>query len=280
MKSKLNTLADYRQAPLDKEVTVRCPEEHIQGQLRHLTRGFKKTEAVQTLEKGDVAVLALESELERFNKPGVFVTVGGGLFHKGFEERLLGHQVGETFETEVDGKNVKVTVKQASRTVFPEPTDEMAAAYAAEHEEFKDAVTVEAYRARVIEQKLQEEKQDAFFGMMDAVLQYVLTHSDFDFDEDEVSEAAAQSREEINRQLGEEGKSIETLTPEQRKGYFGVETVEEIEKVLRQQAEWSIAQELWLMSIHGVDDPEKIEGYPFKFMDDFVRETVTFKEEK
>lgn len=280
MKSTINTIADYRQAPLDKEVIIRCPEEHIQAQLRHLTRGFKRTEAVQILEKGDVAVLAMESELPKFNKPGVFVTVGGGLFHKEFEESLLGHQVGETFETKVDGKSVKVTVKQASRTIFPEPTDEMAAAYAAEHEEFKGAVTVAAYQEKVVEQQLKEEKQNAFFDAMDAVMDYVLTHSDFDFDADEVAEAVAQSREEINSQLGEEGKSIETLTPEQFKGYFGVETVEELEKALRNQAEWAIAQDLWLMSIHGVDDVEKIEGYPFKFVDDFVRETVTFKEEK
>ena len=59
MKSKINKLADYREAPFERNVTIPYSEEHVQAQMRHLTRGYKKTEAVERLAKGDVAVLSL-----------------------------------------------------------------------------------------------------------------------------------------------------------------------------------------------------------------------------
>lgn len=278
MKSRIKTLADYREAPFEREAVIRCPEEHIRSQMRHLTRAHKRSESVQVLEKGDVAVLTLESALAKFNRQSVFVTVGGGLFDKDFEEQLIGHAVGESFQAEAQGQPVRVTVKQASRTVFPEPTDEMAAAYAAEHEEFRGAVTVAAYREKVVEQYLEEERRGVFFNAMDAVQEYVLTHSDFDFDEDEIAGFVAETKKEILQQLDLE--SLEQLSEDQLRGNFGVESPEELEKMIKNQAEWSVASDLWVLRIHQKDSFEEIEGYPWEFLNQFVQENLKITEER
>lgn len=89
MKSKINELADYREAPFQKEVTITCPDEHINVQMKHLTRKFKKTEAISEVAKGDVVVLSLVSELTKFNRPMVPITVGSHLFDEELEAQLI-----------------------------------------------------------------------------------------------------------------------------------------------------------------------------------------------
>lgn len=280
MRSYINTLVDYREAPFEKNVTLRCPEEHIQSQIRHLTRSYKKTENVQKIETGDVVLLSLESEMPKFNRPMVPVTVGGNLFDAEFEKQLAGHTVGETFTVTVQDKPVTVTVKQASRTVFPEATDEMAAAYAAEHEEFSNAVTVEKYRSCVIEKYIAEQKQQILFSAMDAVSEYVLTNSDFNFSEDEISERMDKAKKEICQSLKDDGKDLELLTAEELDMYFGISSLTEFEKALKTNIEWSIASDLWLLAIHQKDSVDQIGDDPWAFLQEYVEENLNITEEK
>lgn len=284
MKSYINTLADYREAPFEKEMVISCPQKHVEAQMKHLTRAYKKTQSVQTVESGDVTVLSLESEIEKFNKPTVFVTVGGGLFNAEFEEKLIGHSVGETFETSVDGKVVKVTVKQASRTVFPEPTDEMAAKYAAEHEDYSGITTVEEYRRKIVKEYIEEQRQSCYYKAMDDVLNYVLTNSDWEFDEEEIETSVSEEKTFIDQQLKEEGvgKTYAELSDEEISRTFGAPSREELEKMLRDGAEQRIAMALWLGTINGIDTKnasvDEIDG-DWGFLENFVKENITITEE-
>lgn len=284
MKSYINTLADYREAPFEKEVVISCPQKHVEAQMKHLTRAYKKTQSVQTVESGNVTVLSLESEIEKFNKPTVFVTVGGGLFNAEFEEKLIGHSVGETFETSVDGKAVKVTVKQASRTVFPEPTDEMAAKYAAEHEDYSEITTVAEYRRKIVKEYIEEQRQSCYYKAMDDVLNYVLTNSDWEFDEEEIETSVSEEKTFIDQQLKEEGvgKTYAELSDEEISRTFGAPSREELEKMLRDGAEQRIAMSLWLGTINGIDTKnasvDEIDG-DWGFLENFVKENITITEE-
>ncbi len=280
MKSYINVLADYREAPFERNVTVSCPEEYVKSQLKHLTRNSKKTEKVDTVENGDVVMLSLESELDKFNRPMIPLTVGGNLFDAEFEGQLAGHRVGETFTVSVQEKTVTVTVKQASRTVFPEPTDEMAAEYAKTHEDFKDVKTVEEYRSRVIEKYLEEQKKQAFYDALDAVLDYVLTHSDWEFDESELNERKENTMQEIKEQLKEENKALETLTEEELNFDFGISSLDEFDEMLTRSMEQSIAQELWLMAENKVESLDDFEGDPFEFLQTYVENNLNITEEK
>lgn len=284
MKSYINTLADYREAPFEKNVVISCPQKHIDAQMKHLTRAFKKSQSVQTVENGDVTVLSLESGIEKFNKPTVFVTVGGGLFNAEFEEKLVGHSVGETFDITVDGNAVKVTVKQASRTVFPEPTDEMAAKYAAEHDEFSGISTVKEYRERIVKDYIEEQRQSCYYKAMDDVLGYVLTHSDWEFSDEEIEASVSEEKTFIDSQLKEEGtgKTYAELSDEEISQFFGASSREELEKMLSDGAEQRIAMALWLGAMNGIDtknaNAEDIEG-DWSFLENFVKENITITEE-
>lgn len=283
MRSYINTLADYREAPFEREVTISCPESHVQAQMRHLTRRFKKTEPADVLRQGDVVTLSLESSLEKFNRSGVFVTVGGGLFHRGLEEALLGHAPGDAFTAKVDGEPVKVMVTKAVRTVFPEPTDEMAAAYAKEHEEYADCTTVEAYRDHVAEAYREEKKRGALYGAVEQIIDWVLTHSDWEFDEEELAELTAAYMKEVRQELAETGKEFEKLTKEELEHYFEVDSREETEEMMRSMAERQIAGALWRGAVKGVEltaaSLEELEEIDWDFLEDFVNENLTMREE-
>jgi FKBP-type peptidyl-prolyl cis-trans isomerase (trigger factor) len=278
MKSKINTLADYRQAPFERRITLHCPEEHMQTQLRHLTRAYKKSEPVTQVESGDVVVLAVESALPKFNRPMVPVTVGGNLYDAELEEQLVGHQVGETFQAQTQGEPVTVTIRQASRTVFPEPTDEMAAAYAADHEGFTDIKTVAEYRRKVTKEYQESQRKQAVFGAMNEIHAYVLMHSDWDFDEEEVEELAESGWKDFRESLAEEGRTVETLTTEQLIVEFGVNSIQELNDLFRDGAEQQIATELWLTAVNG--SPEEEMENPWAFLEDYVRENLTIEEEE
>lgn len=284
MKSYINTLADYRNAPFEKNVVISCPQKHIDAQLKHLTRGFKKTQSVQAIEKGDVTVLSLESELEKFNKPTVFVTVGGGLFNAEFEEKLIGRSVGEAFEITVDCKAVKVAVKQASRTVFPEPTDEMAAKYAEAHEEFAGIATVAEYRNKIVKDYIEEKRRSCYYKAMDDILGFVLENSDWEFDDEEIENLTNEEKAFIEQQLKEEG--IDTpyaeLSEEEIRRIFEAPSREELEAMFRNGSEQRIAMALWFAAVNGIDAKNlsinEIEE-DWSFLENFVKENITITEE-
>lgn len=285
MKSYINTLADYREAPFEKEIVIGCPQKHIDAQMKHLTRAFKKTQSVETVESGDVTVLSLESEVEKFNKPTVFVTVGGGLFNAELEEKLIGHSVGEAFDITVNDKAVKVTVKQASRTVFPEPTDEMAAKYAEEHDDFAGITTVGAYREKIVKEYIEEQRQSCYYKAMDEVLNYVLTHSDWEFSDEEIEELVNEEKTFIAQQLKEEegiDKDLSELSDEEISRIFGVPSLKELEQMISDGAEQRIAMALWASAVNGVDvknaSINEIDE-DWSFLENYVKENITITEE-
>lgn len=287
MKSYINILADYRKAPFEKDVVIRCSEEHIRAQMKHLTRAGKKSEAVSVIEKGDVVVLSLESEIEKFNRPTVFMTIGSGLFDSDFEKMLIGRNSGEAFDLTVQGKAVKVTVKQVTRTVFPAPTDEMALQYGREHDDFEGIKTVEDYRNRVAELYIETQKEDTIYGTMNRIIEYVLSNSDWQFDDDEIKEAVEEEKEYIEQELKQENpdKTLKDLSEEEAQKYFDVSSLEEMEEIIAEGAEQRIATALWAASVKGLDSKnasvsELEKKLDWDFLEEFVKENIKITEER
>jgi hypothetical protein len=283
MKSTINQLVNYRDVEWEREVNVTCPQEYIDRQMKHLSRGQKRTEEVEILEKGDVAVLTLTSDLPKFNRASVPVTVGGGLYDRELEEQLVGHRLGEHLTLMVQGHPVQVQIEACRRTVFPKPTDEMVAEAVKNMEGMENVRTVEEYRARLAASYVEEQKQQHTFQVLDDILEYILTHSDWNFDEEEVEEVFQEEQEMLREELKQEKTSMEEMSAQTLKGYFGVETPEEVSTILRQEAERRIATALLLLHEHGKDSAlyslEQAEEEDWDFLINYVNEQIQFKEE-
>lgn len=282
MKSHINKLTDYRAVPLEKVITIPSPEAHVKKELRQLTRAYKRTAPVEQLEEGDVAYLKLESALPRFCRKMLPLTVGSGLFNAELESQLPGRKVGEAFTAAVEGQPVQVEILKAARTFYPEATDEMAAAYAAEHEEYANAATVEAYKAQVTEEYYRTQRQDAFGNAMQTLMDTVLTTSDWAFDEEELEDFAQKMlAEETEAIEAEEGKKLTDMTAEELKRAAGFESLEEMQTFCRSNSEVWIATILWCAHEAGKEPSlEDADGLNYQFLEDYVNSTITFKEEK
>ncbi len=280
MKSKINHLADYREAPFEKEHEIGVSEDFIKGQIRHLTRSGKKTVTPETIEKGDVAVLSLKSGLEKFNRPTVFVTCGGGLFDAEFEAQMIGHRSGETYTATVQGEPVETTVKNISRTIFPEPTDAMAEAYCKTQDGFEGITTLQGYIDKITQDELSEQRTKIVYEIVESIMDYVLEHSDFEFDEDELKAHDEETMKEITEQLQEQKKDLETLSSEEMETLFGVGNIDELKKFVHSQNEWMIAETLWAMDHYQLKSEDELDFYAWDFLADHVKENIHFTETK
>ncbi|MCH5324884.1 MAG: hypothetical protein J1E39_06670 [Eubacterium sp.] len=281
MKSYINSLVDFKTFEFEREVKLSCPEEYIEKQLKRITRANKTTEDVTVLEKGDVAVIGLESSLERYNRPQLTLAVGSGLFDKELEAQLVGKNVGETFTVTVKETAVKVNVISGKRTVFPAPTDEAVKKYAETAEDLEGIETVAQFREHVKQQYFDEQQQKTVFGTLNDMVEYVLTNSDWEFDETELEEMYNNMLADME-QMAQEiyGKTFAELTDDEIAAETSMPTKEALLAELHNQSEWQIASLLFVITNHGMDpakvDIEQAYELDWAFVQDYVEENITF----
>ena len=134
-------------------------------------------------EEGDTAVLKTESELPKFNKPSVTVTLGRGLYNRGLEVALIGLKVGEEASVIISDKPVKATVFALKRKQVPEPTNEMVRALAQKDLKGNPIETVKEYEAYIREQKTLETLFNVGYYVMEDILRDYKVET---FDEDDI----------------------------------------------------------------------------------------------
>lgn len=283
MKSYINSLADFKAFEFDREVTLSCPEEYIEKQLRRVTRVNKIIEDVSVLENGDVAVIGLESTIERYNRPQLTLAVGSGLFDRELESQLIGKTVGETCTLTTKGTPVKVTILGGRRTVFPTPTDAMVKAYAATAGDMDGIETVTQLRTRVKQQYFNEKKQEVIFGTVNEIQNYVLTHSDWEFDPDELKELYDSMMADMEQMAKESyNKSFDELTDEEIAFETELPSREALLDELQIQCERTIAMLLFAIERHGMDahkvNIEQAYALDWDFLQDYVEQSITFTE--
>ena len=134
-------------------------------------------------EEGDTAVLRTESDIPKFNKPSVTVTLGRGLYSRDLEAAVIGLKVGETAAVTVNDQPVKATVLVLKRKQVPDPTDEMVKALGQKDLKGDPINTVEEYEAYIREQKTLETLFNVGYFVMEDILRDYKVE---EFDEDDI----------------------------------------------------------------------------------------------
>lgn len=134
-------------------------------------------------ELGDTLTLRTVSELPKFNKERVIVSIGRGLYDKGLETALAGKRVGESCEVTVKEKSVSATVLEIKRKTAPEPTDEMVEAL--QEKDYKGNIlhTYAEYEAFICEGKTMEALANINYYIMEALLK---DHPIAEYSEDDI----------------------------------------------------------------------------------------------
>jgi|GEM_PF-6104352 len=270
MKSEAVVLKDYREVPFDGTVALKDPERYAAKKLRVLVKGRRHAVKPDTVETGDVAVLKLSSDLPKFNREKVVITVSGNLFDEDLEAELIGKQKGESFTFRKENEDVSVTILDLTRYVYPEVDDAMVEEYTKGSDELPEMHSVEEYRKYLLYAYEEEKKAEVMNSAMQEVYNAVLAESEWNLADEDVEGFFNGFKDEIEE---ETGKKFEELTDEQI-ARFGVKGKEELEAMMKSQAEESVKNLLWLSDVYGVSADEVMQDeegkYGFGFLEEYI----------
>ncbi len=129
-----------RSVPTEAELKEQAIKAIVKDHLVLTTIG-----ADEVAETGDSITMATVSNIPKFNKPSVKVSLGRGLYNKELEDMVLGKKIGDQFSLIIQEEPVSVTILDIKRKTAPEPTDEMAAALGMKDDHDNLLATVDDY---------------------------------------------------------------------------------------------------------------------------------------
>ncbi len=162
---------------------------------------------------GDTLTLRTVSELPKFNKERVVVSIGRGLYDRSLEDALVDKRAGDCCDVTVKEKPVAATILEIRRKTAPEPTDEMVEAL--QEKDYKDNVlhTYSEYEKFICEGKTMEALGSiSYYIMGDILKDYPLTQ----FDEEDIrilGEMEAAMFRKLHRD--EQGVDVDKLSKEE-----------------------------------------------------------------
>lgn len=243
------------------EVTDEDVENYIQSVLQ--MNSTKEEIVDRPVESGDTATIDFTGRIDGVEFEGGSATdyplvIGSGQFIAGFEDSVIGHSIGETYDwqgvfpedyTNADyaGKDVvfTITVKSISKEVVPELNDEFVKSVS------KKSKTVDEYKKEVKKQLGKDNEKNYESSISQAVWQKVLDNTEVKkYPEDKVKEITDSLIDQYKTTAEYYEQDYETFIQEQM-GY----SVKDFEKQVDEAAKASIKQ---TMVTEAIADKEKI----------------------
>lgn len=226
------------------------------------------------VEEGDIAVIDFTGkidgqEFEGGSATNYSLTIGSGMFIEGFEDSVIGHNIGDAYDwqgkfpddynkEEYAGKDVvfSITVKGISKQSIPELTDEFVKSVSSESK------TVKEYKEEVKKRIASDNKKNYEDSISQSVWQKVLDNTEIKkYPEKEVKKISDSLVDQYKTTAEYYQQDYETFIQDQM-GY----SVEEFEKQVDDAAKASIKQ---TMVTEAIADKEKI-----KLSDDKYKEQL------
>lgn len=288
MKSKIIKLYDYRQVELPEAVYIKGVKERMNREINGLCKKFKKIENADSVEKGDVVTLNLKSNKSKYNRTGLKLNVGSNLFDREFEKQLIGLKVGEDALLKAGDDDVEVRVIESRRSIYPELTDEIVAE-GMMREEYNepDIKTVEQYLPRLHDDVFEVLGDDWLRDESVWLMSEVTSKSEILYDDDEISGLVEQTVEDLEKDLNEEGRSLDTMSEQAYRTSFSAwgESVINKETLIEALTDM-LRQSVVAKAVSCELDGKDFEGLPFEEIEEtawevfynHIKEKVTLKE--
>lgn len=290
MKSKVIKLYDYRQVELPKTVYVEGVKDRMNREINGLRKKFKRVEAADSVEKGDVVTLDLKSGNPRYNRRGLKLNVGGNLFNAELEKQLIGLKVGEDALLKAGEDDVEVRVLESRRSIYPELTDEIVAE-GMMREEYNepDIKTVEQYLPRLHDDVLDVLSEEWLRNESERLMREVVSKSEMQYDEEEISYWLNEQLEALEEDMKEEGRSLDTMSEQAYRASFAawgedVSNKEELKALLEDMIKQSMVSKAVSCELDGKDFGalgfEDIEETAWEVFYNHIKENVAIKEKE
>lgn len=215
------TLGEYKGVEVEKTV-VEVTEDEINAELEKTRNQNGRTITVEdrAVQKDDLTVIDFEGFVDGTAFQGgkgqdYDLVIGSGSFIPGFEDQLIGAELGKEVEVnvtfpeeyhaaELAGKaaTFKVTVKEIKVKELPELDDEFA-------QDVSDFDTLDAYKADIKAKLLEKKEDDAYDAKENAVIDKIVEVSQMEIPDAMVDNQVRSMLEDFARRLQMQGLSME-----------------------------------------------------------------------
>ena len=282
------TLGEYKGIEVEKAV-AEVTEEDVAAELKKVQEQNSRMIVVEdrAVAEGDQTVIDFAGyidgeEFEGGTASDYPLTIGSHAFIEGFEEQLVGKNIGEEVEVnvafpedyhaaELAGKPVvfKVTIKEIKVKELPELNDE----FASEVSEFE---TLDEYKADVKVKLAETKEKQAATDNENNVVEKVVANAAMDIPEAMIDQQARNMVEDYARRMQAQG-----LTMEQYMQFTGM-TAEKLMEQMRPSAEKRIRTRLVLEAVAAAEnivaDDAAVEEEMKKMADAYKMEVEKIKE--
>lgn len=214
-------LGQYKGIEVEKKL-IEVTEEEVVAELDKVRNQNARTITVEDrpVKDGDITIIDFEGTLEGIPFKGgkaenYNLTIGSGMFVPGFEEQLIGANIGEevtvhvTFpeeyhSDELAGKSAefKVTIKEIKEKELPEADDDFA-------QDVSDFDTLDEYKAD-IKAKIQERKErEGKTAKENEVIDKIIENTKMEIPDPMIDTQVRQMADDFARRLQQQGLSVE-----------------------------------------------------------------------
>lgn len=265
-KSKVTKLGNYKGVEAEA-VSTEVTEEEIQAEIDALLAFYPDTRPIEgktVIEDGDTVHIDFVGKLDGVpfeggssQGEGYDLTIGSHSFISGFEEGLIGKEIGNTYDLnltfpdpyknnpDLAGKDVvfEVTVHDIIEYVDAEWTDE----FVQKHTEY-DSIDayMEGTRATLEEDKVRNQPSEWEYR----VIQAVIEDSEFDFDEEEIESLITSIVQEYEMYASMYGMEMADFL----QYYMNGISEEEFRQQARERAEYQLKNQLVIDAISAAEN--------------------------
>lgn len=236
------TLGEYKGVEI-KKVEAEVTDEEIEAELNKEQENNSRTVAVEdrAVEDGDIATIDFEGFVDGTPFEGgkgtdYPLTIGSNTFIPGFEEQLIGKNIGEqtdvnvTFPEEYQAKELagkaavfKCEVKKIEKKELPELDDEFA-------KDVSEFDTLEEYKADIKKNLMEKKEADAKRQMEDEAVEKAVENASMEIPDAMVDTQVNQMLDDFARRMQSQGLSMEQYFQ------FTGMTIEQLKTDMRPQA--------------------------------------------
>ena len=267
------TVSVYKGVEVEKvEASAEVTDADVEAQIENILSGYAENIEVsdRAAQEGDIANIDYVGTKDGVafdggSYEGYDLTLGSGTFIDGFEDGIIGHNIGETFDLnltfpteyqseELAGQDVVFTVTLNSLSVseVPELTDDFV-----KEKLSKESETVEAYKAE-LKKQLQETNDEAYQSTLrDAAWNAVLENTTVNkYPEEAIKEYTDMIYSEYENMAQYYGLEFAEFL----ETYMGMDEetfAAKVEEVAQEQVKSDLVRDLIAANVKGIDTSEK-----------------------
>lgn len=232
MESKAVSVYPFEKVDISAFQKVFTPDqEKIQAELDRLRNKKIVWQAAEMVEKGDVVVCRMRSELAKYNRDPVRITVGLGLFDRELEQRLYGLNVGVRLSIERQGKLAEVELQEILRKRVPDLQDDFVLELG-----IPEVDSVEGYRRWLAEEQKKEALREDKYYVMQHIFETVFSESSMEISPEDCRVLAEGEMARLGAIASWDNQKLEEMTEEDFIGKIPVRSYQELVELVNSMA--------------------------------------------